>query len=243
MRARAAAVGFVFALATVAAADDGPVTRVELDKRIARVAHDGALLGSQLYNKGNHEGCLRLYQGTLLALHPLLDHHPKLAEFVKNRLAAAAALDAVKGSYALREGLDAVLAETVPALAGPKKALWDRLGGEKAVRAVVKDFLAAAAADPKVNLTRDGKFKLDDAGKAKLEQQLVEVVSVGTGGALKYSGKDIAADFAGRYFTNDEFITMGRHLMLSLVKQNIPERERVELIELIGSKRDLIVGK
>ena len=45
---------------------------------------------------------------------------------------------------------------------GPK-TLWDRLGGEAGVSKVVDDFVAAAATDPKVDFSRGGKYKLDDA--------------------------------------------------------------------------------
>src|SRR2546427_2900055 len=38
----------------------------------------------------------------------------------------------------------------------PTRSLYDRLGGEKAIRAVVEDFVPRAAADEKVNFTRKG---------------------------------------------------------------------------------------
>src|SRR5207247_3415391 len=60
--------------------------------------------------------------------------------------------------------------------------LWDRLGGEKAVRAVVHDFVIAAATDPKVNFFRDGKFKFTGKDVENLEQLLVELISATTGG-------------------------------------------------------------
>src|SRR5439155_23353082 len=38
----------------------------------------------------------------------------------------------------------------------PARSLYDRLGGENAIRAVVDDFVPRAAADEKVNFTRKG---------------------------------------------------------------------------------------
>ena len=60
-----------------------PLERFELDKRAARVAYETAKLGSELWAAGNFEGCFRLYQGSLLALQPMLDHRPKLAAMVR----------------------------------------------------------------------------------------------------------------------------------------------------------------
>src|SRR5215471_5370525 len=45
-----------------------------------------------------------------------------------------------------------------PAAQAPakEKPLYERLGGEPAIKAVVDDFVARAAANPKVNFTRKG---------------------------------------------------------------------------------------
>ena len=37
-----------------------------------------------------------------------------------------------------------------------EKSLYDRLGGEPAIKAVVDEFVARGASDPKVNFTREG---------------------------------------------------------------------------------------
>ena len=59
-----------------------PLDRAELDRRAWKVANDAVAVGADLYNRGNHEGCYRLYQGAVIALLPQLDHRPKLAELV-----------------------------------------------------------------------------------------------------------------------------------------------------------------
>jgi hemoglobin len=124
---------------------------------------------------------------------------------------------------------------------GEKTTLWDRLGGEKAVRAVVHDFVAAAAGDPKVNFTRDGKYKLDAEDVKKLEQLLVEQISSATGGPLKYTGRDMKKTHAGMKITTAEFKALAGHLVATLNKYNVPQREITELVELIGSTANDIV--
>lgn len=259
MRARAAVAVWVFAAAaTVAVAQEGPLDRGEQDRRTARVVHESVTIGIELYNAGNKEGCYRLFQGTLLAVQPMLDHRPKLADAVKQALDRAAALrDPASGAVELRRALDAVQLETSASFLIPKKdkdkgpekdktagnALWDRLGGEPAVRAVVKDFIVAAAADPKVNVTRDGKYKLDEKGVARLEQTLVEFVSEKTGGPLKYTGKSMAAVHTGMKITDGEFNQMALHLVKTLEKHRVPLQERFDLVEILGRTRGDIVGK
>ena len=218
--------------------------RAELDRRVARAAHDAAAVGTQLFNAGSHDGCFRYYQGTLAALQPLLDHRPKLAAVVRDRLDKARDLKPVEGSFVLREALDAVQKETAEALVLAKKAaLWERLGGEKQVRAVVKDFVAAAAADPKVNATRGGTLKLDAQGTERVEQLVAELVSEVSGGPLKYSGRDMKTTFAGMKVTDDEFAAAAGHLVATLKKYKVPQPEVDELVRIVGSTKPLVVGQ
>jgi len=227
-----------------AAADEKPFDRTELDKRVAKAAHDAVAFGTDLFNKGNHEGCFRLYQGTLATLHPLLDHRPKLAAVVRDRLDKARDAKPQEGAFVLREALDAVQKETAEALLPPKKAaLWDRLGGEKAVRAVVKDFTAAAVADPKVNFTRNGRYKLDEKGTEKFEQLVVEMVSEVSGGPLKYTGRDMKTTHKGMTITDAEFAATTGHLVATLKKFKVPQPEIDELVKIVESTKPLIVGQ
>jgi hemoglobin len=225
-----------------ARADDATLAdRTDADKRAAKGAIDAVGIGPDLYNKGNHEGCYRLYQGALIALLPNLDHRPKLAALVKDRLDRAKAMRPTDGAFTLREALDAVLAEA----GGLKKPLWDRLGGEKAVRAVVHDFVLAAAGDPKVNFTRDGKYKPDAKAIAALEQLLVELISATTGGPLKYTGRDMKTVHAGMKITDAEFDALAGQLIATLKKYRVPPAEIDELVGIVAStRRDIVeVGK
>jgi hemoglobin len=226
-------------LGGAARADDKPIDRTELDKWAARIAYDATVTGTGLFNQGEHLGCYRLYQGTLQALTPLLDHRPKLAAAVKEKMDKAKMMKPVDGAFALREALDLVAgAEAVT-----KKPLWDRLGGEKAVRAVVHDFVVAAAGDPKVNFFRDGAFKLDAKGVERLEQMLVELVSATTGGPLKYTGRDMKTAHKGMMITEAEFGALAGHLVATLKKYNVPQAEIDELVGIVAStKKDIVEG-
>jgi hypothetical protein len=185
-------VALALSLAVPASAQDkaaNPLPRREVDQRILNVVVETIDLGADIYNKGNREGCYRLYQGTLQTVAAFLDHRPTLKEKVEKNLRKAKTLRTpAEQAFLLRESLDEIqkIVDTDLARAAkPSKSLWNRLGGEAAVKAVVHDFVVAAAQDPKVNFTRDGQFPLDEKGVARLEQLLVELVSAVSGGPLK----------------------------------------------------------
>ncbi len=224
-------------------AQDKPLERPDLDKRVVGAVFETAVLGTDIFNKGNHEGCFRLYQGTLIGVAPLLDHRPKLQATVKARLERASKMKAADGAFELRTALDEIQNEIAPAKDGPKKTLWDRLGGEPAVKMVVHDFVLAAAEDKKVNFLRDGKYKLDAKGVEHLEKTLVELISETTGGPLKYTGKDMKSVHKGMAITDAEFDALAGVLVATLKKYKVPQAEIDELVKIVAKTRPDIVEK
>jgi hemoglobin len=159
-----------------------------------------------------------------------------LAAAVGEKLAKAKGLRPAEGAVVLREALDAVMGKGKPAT-----PLWDRLGGEKAVRELVREAGTAAATDPKLNFTRNGAFKLDEKGVARMEQLLVEYVSEKTGGPLKYTGKDLKATHAGMKITEDEFNVLLNHVAATLGKHKVPQAEADELLAVVAATKGLVV--
>jgi hemoglobin len=252
------------ALALVAAgamarSDDKPVDRSDLDKRIVGAVYETAKLGTDIFNKGNHEGCYRLYEGALIALVPMLDHKPVLQGKVQKRLERAAGMKSADAAFELRTALDEIQNDIAPPkgkgakekepktgkeTGDTKKALWDRLGGEKAVKAVVHDIVIAAAEDPKVNFLRGGKIKIDAKGIDHLEQMLVEFISANTGGPLKYTGKNMKDVHKGMMITDAEFDAMLADAVAVLKKHKVAQEDIDELGKIVESTRkDIVEGK
>ena len=126
------------------------------------------------------------------------------------------------------------------------KTLWDRLGGEPAVSAVVDEFVKTAAADPKVNFTRQGTPRQWDPSEAnvkRLKRRLVEFISQNTGGPLKYQGRDMVSAHTGMNITNSEFDALAGHLVRALDKFNVGQQEKDELVQIVSSTRPQMVGK
>jgi hemoglobin len=125
--------------------------------------------------------------------------------------------------------------------AAGEKTLWDNLGGEANVKKVIDDFVASAAGDPKVDFLRGGKFKLDDAGAAKLKKNLVDLVSQHTGGPFKYTGKDMKEVHKGMGITNEQFDALAGHLKAALDKNGAKPEDAKKVLDVVGSTRKDIV--
>ena len=133
-----------------------------------------------------------------------------------------------------------------PAEKAPTGTLYDRLGGEPAIRAVVDDFVPRAAADEKVNFTRKGtphEWQATPQNVARFKERLVQFIGVATGGPQKYEGQDMGTAHRGMKITDAEFDALARDLKLSLDKLNVPATEQKELLEIVGSTRGVIVEK
>ena len=128
----------------------------------------------------------------------------------------------------------------------PAKSLYERLGGKEAITLVVDDFVQRAMANESVNFTRQGTSAAWDptpANLMKLKASLVAYVSSITGGPVKYLGKDMAAAHAGMKITDKEFFTAAADLEASLIKFEVPQVERAELLQLVAATRGDVVGK
>jgi hemoglobin len=125
------------------------------------------------------------------------------------------------------------------------KTLYDRLGGEPAIRAVVGDFVDASAADPKVNFTRKGtpkEWQATPESVQQLKQRLTEFVAQGAGGPVKYTGEDMRQVHTGMKITDGEFNAMAAHLKNAMQKHSVPQREQAELMAIVESTRKNVVG-
>ena len=125
----------------------------------------------------------------------------------------------------------------------PAKTLYERLGGEPALTAVVDDFVGRAARDPAVNFTRSGKFQLTPDNVAHLKKMLVQFIGSATGGPQHYEGHDMSTAHMGMRITESEFGAIANDLKATLAQFKVPEHEQSELMGIVGTTRDAIVAK
>lgn len=113
--------------------------------------------------------------------------------------------------------------------------LYDRLGGKPAISAVVDDFVGNVAADKRIN----GFFANTDI--PRLKQLLVEQICAGSGGPCTYSGRDMRAAHTGMNVGDTHFNALVEDLVKTLDKFKVPQREKDELLALLGPMKSDIV--
>ena len=134
---------------------------------------------------------------------------------------------------------DATPAKTVPAATtagGASTAtLYTRLGGAGAVTAVVDDFFVNVAADTRIN-----KF-FASTDLPKLKGLVVNQLGMATGGPEKYTGRDMKTTHTGLKITMADFNAFVEDLVKSLDKFKVPEKEKAELLGVLGPMNKDIV--
>ena len=117
----------------------------------------------------------------------------------------------------------------------PEASLYQRLGGQEAITAVVDDFVANVAADSRIN----ARFANTDIPRFK--QLLVDQICAGTGGPCTYTGRDMKTTHAGMGITDAEFDALVEDLVRSLDKFKVPAAEKEELLGILGPMKSDIV--
>jgi hemoglobin len=115
-------------------------------------------------------------------------------------------------------------------------SLYDRLGGKPAITAVVDDFIGNVAADTRINA------RFASANIPRLKQMLVDQICAGSGGPCTYGGHDMATAHRGMGIRGEEFDALVGDLVKSLDKFKVPEREKSELLAVLGPMQSQIVG-
>jgi hemoglobin len=139
----------------------------------------------------------------------------------------------------------AVLATTTALAeqATTKKSLYDRIGGQAALTKVVDDFVARAAANPKVNFTRNGTWNASDAAVKTLKMHLVNFLGGAFGGPQKYTGRSMQEAHKGMGITQAEFDALAADLKAVLEANKVPSAEVNEIMKIAASTAPDIVEK
>jgi hemoglobin len=125
-----------------------------------------------------------------------------------------------------------------PAPAAPPpadKSLYDRLGGQGAITAVVDEFVNRTTTDPRI------KFRFFNTDPVNLKKQLVDFVCVAAGGPCTYGGRDMTTAHAGMDLADDEFGALVEDLVGAMDKFHVPDREKGEVLGALGPLKPTMV--
>lgn len=119
--------------------------------------------------------------------------------------------------------------------------LYKRLGGFDAIAAVVDDFVPRLVTDPQL-----GRFFVGHGNetKGRIRQMAVELVCQATGGPCIYVGRPMKAAHAGLGITEADWQATVKHLVATLDKFKVPQKEKDELLGIVsGLKADIVEKK
>lgn len=154
----------------------------------------------------------------------------------KTRITIAVALALIFGSVSLS------LASAQEGKKMRTPSLYKRLGGKKAITAVVNEFISIVVADDRIN-----SFFADTAKDPKrveaLRKNLVDQICAAGGGPCKYKGKDMKTAHAGMGIKEADFNALVEDLVKALDKFNVGETEKNELLAALGPMKSQIVEK
>jgi hemoglobin len=129
-------------------------------------------------------------------------------------------------------------------------SLYDRLkvtdqygiprAGRDAIALVVDDFVANLISDARVN----ARFKaLKPADVPRVKSNLADQLCEAAGGPCSYYGKDMKTVHAGMKITEAEWNATFEDLVKALDKNKIPDKEKSELLGVLGPMKKDIVGQ
>ena len=130
----------------------------------------------------------------------------------------------------------------LPVAEAKEKALYERLGGKKAITAVVDEFVGRVAADTRIN-HYFAAAAADPKRLASFKMKLVDQICQASGGACKYTGKDMKTAHMGMGVSGADFNALVEDLVGALDKFKVGEREKGDLLGALGPMKTGIVEK
>ncbi len=134
------------------------------------------------------------------------------------------------------------MAFSSPLMVAKDKSLYDRLGGKKAITAVVDEFVGRVAADTRIN-SYFAAAAADPKHLAAFKMKLVDQICQASGGPCKYTGKDMKTAHAGMGISGADFNALVEDLVGALDKFKVGEKEKGELLGALGPMKSDIVEK
>ncbi|HEY8223643.1 MAG TPA: group 1 truncated hemoglobin [Pyrinomonadaceae bacterium] len=121
-----------------------------------------------------------------------------------------------------------------------ERSLYERLGGYNALAAVVDDFIGRLVTDKQFEKFFVGH---SDDSKKRIRQHILDQFCAATGGPCVYTGRDMKTSHAGLGITEAQWDAAAKHLVGSLDRFKVPEKEKGEVLAFVTSLKKDIVEK
>ena len=139
-------------------------------------------------------------------------------------------------------GMAALILTAGAQAADVNKTLYERLGGQPAIRAVASELVDSILADSRVNKWF-AHAAASPANTAAYKAMLGDFLCQSTQGPCKYTGLDMTAAHKDRRVTGEAFDAVVQDLIAVLDKLKVPAKEKGEVLALLGPLKTVIVQK
>ncbi|RLM50125.1 group 1 truncated hemoglobin [Halorubrum sp. Atlit-28R] len=116
------------------------------------------------------------------------------------------------------------------------ETLYERLGGEPAIGAVVNEFYDRVLDDDRVN------HYFDDVDMADQRSHQTKFLSAVTGGPIQYEGEEMATAHEELAITDAEFEVVATHLDEALRAFDVDDADHEAVMEAVAGFEDDVVG-
>jgi hemoglobin len=141
--------------------------------------------------------------------------------------------------------------------ANAKASLYERIGGQDGLTAIVDDWIPRVLADPRVNWERKGvkqggvlgvggkeqAWSPDPTRVAHLKKHMIQFFATASGGPAKYEGREMKESHANMKISNSEFDAAVGDMKATLDHLRVPTEEQKELLAIIETTREQIAEK
>ena len=117
-------------------------------------------------------------------------------------------------------------------------SLYKRIGGYDALAAVTDDFIGRLATDKQLSRFFVGH---SEDSLHRIRQLIVDQLCAATGGPCYYVGRDMKTAHKGMGINESDWNITVNHLIATLDKFKVPEKEKNEVLGAISSfKKDIV---
>jgi hemoglobin len=106
--------------------------------------------------------------------------------------------------------------------------IYDAIGGDTALEAVVDDFYGRVLADPDLGAFFAG------TNMTRLKGKQVEFFAAALGGPLRYTGASMRDAHRGRAIAHRHFDLVAGHLVASLVAAGVPDATVTQIVAAVA---------
>lgn len=122
-----------------------------------------------------------------------------------------------------------------------EKSLYERLGGTDGITAIVDEVVEAHMTNPAIK-ARFLPLKNNSEHFTEVRKHLIDFFIMGSGGPQQYSGKDMQSAHIGMNISQGEYMCVIDDILFALDKKNVDEQSRKDVLAILYSLKDQIIG-